>query len=65
MKRVYATPVAMKLEFDYRENVTASSGFIVGHADQGIGVGGGGGCDHVPHHGNPHKPHPQYPNGKP
>lgn len=64
MKLEYKTPVAMKLEFNYLENVHAS-GIMIGHADMGIGVGGGGGCDHVPHHGNPHKPHPHFPDGKP
>ena len=66
MKKVYSTPMAEKLEFNYEENVTASqSGPGIGHGDMGIGVGGGGGCDHDPGHGNPHKPHPVFPDGKP
>ena len=63
MKRKYCKPVAEKLVFDYTENVTASG--IIHHGDMGIGVGGGGGCDHGPGHGNPHKPHPVFPGGKP
>ena len=59
MKKTYVTPVAEKLVFDYTENVTASCGANpIHHGDMGIGVGGGGGCDHTPGHGNPHKPHP-------
>lgn len=59
MKKAYTTPMAEKLVFDYTENVTASAGgIVIGHADQGIGHGMGGGCDHNPGHGNPHKPHP-------
>lgn len=53
----YETPQAEKLEFDYEQNVVASS-IIVGHGDMGIGLGHGGGCDHNPGHGNPHKSHP-------
>ena len=56
----YQQPLAEKLEFDYTENVVAS-GNGMGHGDMGIGLGHGGGCDHDPGHGNPHKPHP----GKP
>lgn len=52
----YSTPQAEKLEFNYEENVVASN--TQHHGDMGIGHGGGGGCDHVPGHGNPHKPHP-------
>lgn len=63
MKRKYCKPVAEKLVFDYTENVTASG--IIHHGDMGIGVGGGGGCDHDPGHGTPHKPHPVFPGGKP
>jgi len=59
MKREYIEPKAMKLEFNYAENVVASN--TMHHGDMGIGVGHGGGCDHEPCHGNPHKPHP----GKP
>ena len=61
--RKYTTPVAEKLVFDFCENITASNCTPVGphHGDMGIGVGMGGGCDHTPGHGNPHKPHP----GKP
>ena len=58
--REYTTPLAVKLEFNYEENVTASC-TPVGHGDMGIGLGHGGGCDHTPGHGNPHKPH----HGKP
>ena len=64
MKKAYATPMAEKLVFDYLENVTASNcgdSGIIHHGDMGIGLGHGGGCDHDPGHGNPHKPHP----GKP
>ena len=61
--KTYVTPVAEKLTFDYEENVTAS-GSTIGHGDMGIGLGHGGGCDHEPGHGNPHKPHPVAP-GKP
>ena len=63
MKREYTEPKAMKLEFNYAENVVASN--TTHHGDMGIGVGGGGGCDHEPGHGNPHKPHPVFPDGKP
>ena len=65
MKKTYMTPMAEKLVFDYTENVTASNSPIIGHGNMGIGVGHGGGCDHDPGHGNPHKPHPVFPNGKP
>lgn len=61
----YSTPVAEKIVFDYTDNVTASAGPVIGHGDMGIGVGLGGGCDHDPGHGNPHKPHPVFPDGKP
>ena len=61
----YSTPQAIKLEFNYTENVAASGNNTNYHGDMGIGVGGGGGCDHEPGHGNPHKPHPVFPNGKP
>lgn len=64
MKKTYMTPMAEKLVFDYTENVVASGTSIIGHGDMGIGVGHGGGCDHDPGHGNPHKPHPVHP-GKP
>ena len=53
----YETPQVEKLEFDYEQNVVASA-VIIGHGDMGIGLGHGGGCDHDPGHGNPHKPHP-------
>ena len=59
--REYVAPKAEKLTFDYVENVVASD-IHVGHGDMGIGHGIGGGCDHEPGHGNPHKPHP---NSKP
>jgi len=60
--RTYVAPKAEKLEFCYEENVVASAGEPgIHHGDMGIGLGHGGGCDHEPGHGNPHKPHP----GKP
>ena len=59
--KTYTTPAAEKLVFNYEENVTASLGQTIGHGDMGIGLGLGGGCDHEPGHGDPHKPHP----GKP
>ena len=66
MKKAYVTPIAEMLVFDYADNVVASAGNPMGHhADMGIGVGHGGGCDHNPGHGNPHKPHPVFPGGKP
>ena len=65
MKKTYVTPFAEKLVFDYAENVVASGTSVIGHGDMGIGVGHGGGCDHDPGHGNPHKPHPVFPDGKP
>ena len=61
----YVTPQAVKLEFNYTENVVASGDNPNNHGDMGIGVGHGGGCDHEPGHGNPHKPHPVFPDGKP
>ena len=54
---MYEKPEAEKLVFDYEENVVAS-GISQHHGDMGVGLGHGGGCDHVPGHGNPHKPHP-------
>lgn len=57
MSNVYTTPEAIKINFNYQEMLEASSSDIV-HGDRGIGYGGGGGCDHIPGHGNPHKPHP-------
>ena len=65
MKKNYIAPKAEKLVFDYTENVIASGGSHIGHGDMGIGVGHGSGCDHDPGHGNPHKPHPVFPGGKP
>ena len=57
--REYTTPMAEKLVFDYTENVTASdTSSVIHHGDMGIGHGMGGGCDHDPGHGNPHKPQP-------
>lgn len=56
-KSIYTKPVVEKLEFNYNENVVASNQ-TTHHGDMGIGHGGGGGCDHIPGHGNPHKPHP-------
>ena len=55
----YTKPMAEKLTFDYTENVVASNeSSVIHHGDMGIGYGMGGGCDHEPGHGNPHKPHP-------
>ena len=59
--KTYIKPVAEKLVFNYTNNVVASD-TKPHHGDMGIGVGGGGGCDHEPGHGNPHKPHPVHPN---
>lgn len=53
----YVTPVAIKLEFDYSDNVVAS-GLPIVHGDVGHGLGHGGGCDHEPGHDTPKKPHP-------
>ena len=66
MKKTYISPVAEKLEFNYSNNVVAS-GTEFHHGDVGHGLGQGGGCDHVPGHGNPKKPHPGHPHnpGKP
>ena len=52
--------MAEKIEFNYAENVVASSTEPgnVHHGDIGIGHGMGGGCDHISGHGNPHNPHP-------
>lgn len=60
MKKMYGKPMAEKLVFNYTENVVASNTEpgIIHHGDMGIGLGHGGGCDHEPGHGNPHKPHP-------
>lgn len=58
--KTYVRPQAEKLEFNYMENVVASQDMI-SHGDMGIGLGNGGGCDHEPGHGNPHKPHPGNP----
>lgn len=65
MKKAYQAPTVEKLEFNYTDTIVASGSIEVGHTDMGIGVGHGGGCDHIPEHGNPHKPHPHFPNGKP
>ena len=57
--KTYSKPVAEKLEFNYSENVTASDmGVTIHHGDVGHGHGMGGGCDHIPGHGNPKTPHP-------
>lgn len=56
-KTLYTEPKAEKFEFDYKETVVASD-TTMHHGDVGIGFGRGGGCDHDPYHGNPHKPHP-------
>ena len=62
MKKMYNKPMAEKLVFDYTENVVASNtepdSGIIHHGDMGHGLGGGGGCDHIPGHGNPKTPHP-------
>lgn len=58
MKKMYCKPEAEKLEFNYDENVTASDSVVGHHGDVGHGYGMGGGCDHIPGHGNPKKPHP-------
>ena len=55
--KTYTKPLAEKIEFNYTENIVASS-TASHHGDRGIGHGHGGGCDHEPGHGNPHKPHP-------
>lgn len=65
MKKAYNKPQVEFLRFDYTDIITASDGMIEHHGDMGIGVGHGGGCDHDPGHGNPHKPHPVFPDGKP
>ena len=64
MKEKYVTPIAEMLTFDYSENVVASN-TKPHHGDVGHGVGMGGGCDHIPGHGDPHTPHPVFPDGKP
>lgn len=61
---MYQAPQAEKLEFNYNEMIVAS-GNPMHHSDMGIGFGGGGGCDHDPGHGNPHKPHPGGGHNKP
>ena len=58
MRKTYKTPAAEKLEFNYTENVVASNTNVNVHGDNGHGFGHGGGCDHIPGHGNPKKPHP-------
>lgn len=65
MMKEYQKQMAEKLMFDYVENVVASGSENTQHGDMGVGVGHGGGCDHEPGHGNPHKPHPVFPDGKP
>lgn len=61
MKKIYSMPRAEMLEFDFRENVTASNTCKPHHGDVGHGIGLGGGCDHIPGHGTPKKPHPVKP----
>ena len=61
MKQEYTAPQAEKLEFDYQNTVTASD-IIEYHGDMGHGIGGGGGCDREPGHGNPKTPHPVFGN---
>ena len=56
--KTYTAPQAEKLVFDYSENVVASNTTPIHHGDVGHGVGMGGGCDHIPGHDNPKKPHP-------
>ena len=58
MNKIYEAPKAEKVKFNYVDNVVASGSSTHGHGDIGIGWGNGGGCDHNPGHGNPHKPHP-------
>lgn len=58
MRKAYTKPEAEMLVFDYEENVVASGTDYIVHGDVGHGYGIGGGCDHVPGHGNPKKPHP-------
>lgn len=61
MKKNYNTPAVEKIEFNYEENVTASNFDPASpehHGDVGHGIGMGGGCDHIPGHGNPKKPKP-------
>jgi len=66
MKKMYNKPMAEKLVFNYTDNIVASdTSTVISHGDIGIGVGHGGGCDHEPGHGDPHKPHPVFPDGKP
>lgn len=52
----YESPKVEKIEFNYEETVTASG--YVHHGDVGHGFGMGGGCDHIPGHDTPKKPHP-------
>lgn len=60
MRKTYSKPMAEKFVFDYAENVTASCWDPVHphHGDVGHGLGHGGGCDHIPGHDTPKKPHP-------
>ena len=58
MKKTYQKTMAEKLTFDYSENIVASGESVIQHGDMGHGYGMGGGCDHIPGHGNPKKPHP-------
>lgn len=56
----YQKPMAEKLVFNYSDNVVASGcePGVIHHGDVGHGLGNGGGCDHIPGHGTPKKPHP-------
>ena len=56
MKKRYETPTVDKMVFDYTTVILTSGG----NGDVGHGVGGGGGCDGEPGHGNPKTAHPVY-----
>ena len=56
--KIYTTPLAEKLEFNYSNIVVASNNNNQHHGDVGHGLGSGGGCDHIPGHGTPKTPHP-------
>ena len=56
----YITPVAEKVIFDYTENIFASYTGGSHQGDVGHGIGMGGGCDHIPGHGNPKSDHPVF-----
>lgn len=48
IKEKYISPKAEMLVFDAEDIILTSSG----RGDQGVGKGGGGGCDHTPGHSN-------------